>query len=139
MSAPANASAASVDRVMSRDIVCSWQASRPALLLGPDHPLFLLRHRREALVDELLHALALVGLGCIDVALRVGRDAVDGVELAGLPAAVAERGEFGHRQSIEDMNLLVGAVGEVEVFLVAILREGNVPHGAVALRVLLDE
>ena len=49
-----------------------------------------LRDRRQPLVDELLQAPALVGLGRVDVALRIGRDAVDGEELAGLPAAVAE-------------------------------------------------
>ncbi len=40
---------------------------------------------------ELLDAFALVRLDGVEVALGVGRDAVHGVELAGLPAAVAER------------------------------------------------
>src|SRR5215831_5115083 len=99
MSPPAKASAASVDRVMSRDIdislaacclllaTCEQREARSEkLFLGPDHALFLFRDVREALVDEPLHAFAFVRLGCIDVAFRVGCDGVDGVELPGLTA-----------------------------------------------------
>ena len=63
----------------------------------PYRALIHLRHRREALVDELLQAASLVGLGRVDVALRIDRDAVHGEELPGLPAAVAEAGEDLHR------------------------------------------
>src|SRR5690349_13179866 len=51
---------------------------------GPDRPLLLLRHRREALEHDLLQPLPAIRLGHVDVALRVGRDAVHGVELARL-------------------------------------------------------
>ena len=61
----------------------------------PDGALIRLRHRRETLVDKLLQTLTAVGLGRVDVALRVGGDAVHRVELAGLAAAVAEAGELG--------------------------------------------
>ena len=44
----------------------------------------------EAAEHELLHALTFVGLGRVDVALRVDGDAVHAEELAGLAAAVAE-------------------------------------------------
>src|SRR5438270_12550830 len=37
------------------------------------------------------------------------------------------------------MDLLIGAIGEEEVLLLRIFREGDVPRRAVAERVLLDE
>src|SRR5689334_16306591 len=105
---------------------------RTALLLRrgglarPDGPL-LVGNRADALVRELLDAFSLVGLRRVDVALRVGRDAVDRVELAGLASAVAEARQLRHRLPIEDVNLLVGAVGEEEVFLLRVTGEGDVP------------
>src|SRR5581483_3936366 len=58
---------------------------RTALLRGarparPDGAL-LVGHRPDALVDKLLDALSFVGFGRVQVALRIGGDAVDGVEL----------------------------------------------------------
>src|SRR5262245_26477285 len=50
----------------------------------PHRSLFPLRHGLEPLVSKLLHAFPFVGLGRVEVALRVGRDAVNRVELAGL-------------------------------------------------------
>src|SRR5690242_20030975 len=103
ISPPVSASAASAERVMSRDIVST--PSHFSLLTSylslprPHHTLFALGHRADALVHEALHALALVGLGCVDVAFGVGRDAVHRVELAGLAAAVAERRELGERHA----------------------------------------
>ena len=88
----------------------------------------------EPLVDELLQAPALVGLGRVDVALRVGRDAVHGEELAGLAAAVAEARQDLQRVALDDVDLLVLAVGEVEILLLRILRERDVPDRAVAER-----
>src|SRR5262245_36286622 len=86
-------------------------------LRRPDGALIRLGHRRKAFVDELLQPLSAIGLGGVDVALRVGRDAVHGIELTRLAAAVAEARELGERLAIEDVNLLVGAVGEIHVFL----------------------
>ena len=62
-------------------------------------------HGADALVVELLHALALVRLDRVEVALRVGRDAVHGVELTGLPAAVAEARQLVERLAVEDVDL----------------------------------
>src|SRR5438132_4194854 len=107
-------------------------ASVRGRLRRPDGALVLLRDRREALEHELLQPLTAVRLGHVDVALRVGRDAVDRVELARLPAAVAEARELGQRLAIEDVDLLVGAVGEIEILLLRILRERDVPHRSVA-------
>ena len=48
-----------------------------------------LRHRRHAPVDELLHALAAIRLGRIDVPLGIRGDTVHGVELTRLASAVS--------------------------------------------------
>src|SRR6185312_17247511 len=113
--------------------------TRGGLLGRPYRSLLRLRHRREPFVDELLQAAPLVGLGRIDVALRVDGDAVDREPLARLPAAVAEAGEDLHAGAIEDVDLLVLAVGQEQVLLLRILRERDVPHRSVAERRPLDE
>src|SRR5262249_39535236 len=41
----------------------------------PEHALVAARHGADALVDELLHPLTLVGLGRVEIALRVRGDA----------------------------------------------------------------
>src|SRR5580765_4171214 len=106
-------------------------------LLRPDRSLvFALGHRLHPLVEEALQAAAVVGLGRVDVPLRVGGDAVDGVELAGHLAAVAEAGEDLERLPIENPDLLVLAVREVDELLLRIVRERDVPGRAVAERPL---
>src|SRR5260221_9837808 len=84
-------------------------------LRRPDRSLVRLRHRSETFVHKLLQPLPAIRLGRVEVALRVGRDAVHGVELPGLTPAVAEARELGQRLAIEHVDLLVGAVREVEV------------------------
>src|SRR5436853_4244151 len=96
----------------------------------PDDALVVLRHRRHPLVDESLQAFPFVGLRRVEIALRVNRDAVHAVELARLPSAVAERRQLLQRLAIDDLHLLVHAVGHEDVFLLRVLREGDVPHGA---------
>ena len=91
------------------------------------------------LYDELLQALAGVGFGRVDVALRVDGDAVHAEEHAGLAAAVAEVVELFHRLAVEDADVLVDAVSHVEEALLRVLREGDVPHRAVGQRVCRDE
>jgi len=59
----------------------------------PDDTLVLAHDRPEALVDEPLQPLSFIGFSCIDVALRIGRDAVHAKELAGLTPTVAEAGQ----------------------------------------------
>src|SRR3954462_13915322 len=107
-------------------------------LRRPDRALVRLGPGRETLVHKLLQTLAAVRLGRIEVALRVGGDAVDRVELPGLTPAVAEAGELGERRAIEHVDLLVGAVGQVHVLLCPVLREGDVPHRAVTAGRLQD-
>src|SRR2546427_8638064 len=110
----------------------------------PGHALAAAADRADALVDELLQALALVGLGRVEVALRVGGDAVHAEELAGLAAAVAEAGQLLQRLAQDDAHLLVAAVGHEDVALLRIAREGDVPDRAFAqaaprIPLLLDE
>src|SRR3954463_9843367 len=97
-----------------------------------------LRDRLHALVEEALQAAAVVGLGRIDVALRVGGDAVNGEELPGHLAALAEAGEDLARPAIEDPYFLVVAIGEVDELLLRVIRKGDVPRRAVAERLLRD-
>src|SRR5689334_6956078 len=54
----------------------SGRFSVRARLRRPHRALVRLCHRAETLVDKLLQALTAVGFGRVDVALRVGRDAV---------------------------------------------------------------
>ena len=61
--------------------------------LRPDYSLILGRDGTQAPVNELLHALSFVGLGRVDIPLRVSGNAVHGEELAGLSAAIAKTGQ----------------------------------------------
>ena len=98
--------------------------------------MILFRDRPQAFVDKLLHALPAIGLGGEDVALRIGGDAVHGVEFAGLPAAFAEARQDFERFALQDVDLFVRAIGQIDVLLLRILREGDVPHRSVAQRSL---
>ena len=102
---------------------------------GQGTPCCLARTGRQPLVEEALQPAALIGLHGVQVALRVGGDVVQRVPLAGIVAALAEVGELLHRLAIEDAQLLVAAVGHVEVLLLRVARERGVPHRAVAARV----
>src|SRR6266496_5096989 len=97
----------------------------PTLLLRPSprphRSLVHLCHRRKPFIHELLQAPALVGLGSVDVALRIGGDAVHSVELTRLPPAVAEARQDFERITLDDVHLLIAAVGEVDVLLLRIL------------------
>ena len=55
-----------------------------------------------------------------------------GEELAGLTAAIAEPGENLERLAVHHVHALVLAVGEVEILLLRVARERDVPHRTVA-------
>src|SRR5207249_1745199 len=99
-----------------------------SLLLGPHHSLIGFCDRREAFVSEFLNPLAAIRFGGVDVPLRIGGDAVHAVEFSRLPPALAERRQQIERLPIEDVHAIVLAVGEIEVGLLRILREGDVPR-----------
>src|SRR5262245_16249729 len=86
----------------------------------PDDALISFRDGRETLVGELLHALAAVRLRRVDVPFRVGRHAVDAVELARLPPAVAEAREQLERVAQDHVDFVVLAVGEIQVLLLSV-------------------
>src|SRR5262245_16400930 len=100
----------------------------PLLQSWPYGSLILLRHWRESFVDEFLQPSPLVGLGRIDVAFGIGSNAMHAVELTGLSPAVAEAGQDFQRIAQQDVDLLVATVGDVEILLLRVFREGDVPH-----------
>src|SRR6202163_4937336 len=102
---------------------------------GPNDPLILFCDRRQALVNKLLDALPVIGLGGEYVALRIRGDAVYGVEFTRLPPAVAEAGHHFQRFAIDDPDLLVGAVRQEDIFLLRIFRKRDIPDRAVPQRV----
>src|SRR5213592_3746357 len=87
----------------------------------PQHALAALRDRAHAFIDEFLHALAFVGLGGVEVPLRIGGDAVYAVELAWLAPSVAEIRNLLQGLAQDDAHLLVLAVGEEHEPLFAVL------------------
>src|ERR1041385_3480588 len=107
--------------------------------LGPNHALVLFCDRTNALVYKLLHSLATVGLGSEDIALRIGSNAVDRVELARLPSAVAEAGQHFERLAVQYVDLLVGSVSQEDVFLLRILRKRDIPNGTVAAGLFVQD
>src|SRR3954447_19621740 len=88
---------------------------------------------------ELLDAFSGIDLGGVDVALRVDRHGVNPVELAGVAAVMAERS--GHTAVIpfQDPDLVVLAVGAEQIALPRVRPDCDVPHRAVAERVLFIE
>ena len=71
---------------------------------------------------ELLHALAGVDFGRIEVAEAVGGDVVHPLELSGLPAAAPERTHSLECLALEDPDLLVGTVRDEEPALLGVAR-----------------
>jgi hypothetical protein len=98
----------------------------------PERALILLRDRCETLVEKSLHTLAAISLGGVDVPLRIGRDTVDSVKLSGLPAAVAKARQDFQRITEHDVDLLVRAVDEVQILLLWISGERNIPDGTIS-------
>src|SRR5687768_5281572 len=76
----------------------------------PDGALVQGTHRADALVHEFLQALPFPGFRRVDVALRIGGDAVHAVELPRLPAAGAEAGEQLQRVALQDVDAVVDPV-----------------------------
>src|SRR5205085_43557 len=78
--------------------------------------------RSEPFVVELLHATPLISFRRIEVALRVDGDAVQRVPLTGIVAARAEVGQLDHRLAFEDVNALIAAIRDIQVFLRRVFR-----------------
>src|SRR5689334_17476200 len=85
---------------------------------SPDHALLdQVAELDHPPIGEFLHPLAAIGLGGEYVALGVGDDAVDRIELSRLPAAAAEPIQFLHGLAVENMDVFVGAVRDIHEFL----------------------
>ena len=113
--------------------------SAPVLLCWPDDALVFLRDRSQALVSELLQALAFEGLGRIEVAFRIESDVVHPEELARLASAVAKVGQFFERIAQQDVHPRVLSVGQKDLGLLGILRESDVPSRPASTRLPGDE
>src|SRR5262249_4477487 len=87
---------------------------------GPGHALIGFRDRAHALEQESLHPGACVGFGCVEVALRVGGQIVDAEELSRPWSAVADRRQDFEPAAMQKFDILVDAVGGVNVGLLRI-------------------
>src|SRR5437667_3458376 len=92
--------------------------------------------RTQAFIKELLNALALIRLACVDVALRIHRDTAYSIELTGHASAVSEARHYVKGVPPQHEHLLVLTIGDVNEPLLWILRERNIPYRAVAERSL---
>src|SRR6267143_4642907 len=105
----------------------------------PENALIFFRDRPQPFVNEFLHALPAIGLGHVDVAFRVRSNAVRAVEFAGLASPLAECRQNFEGIAQEDVDAVVLAIRQVDVFLLRVLREGDVPRRAGTQRALRDE
>src|ERR1019366_2698372 len=93
----------------------------------------------QALVNELLYTLPSEGFRSKEIALRIRRNAMHGIELARLPSAIAKARQGLKRTAQKDVHLIVSSIGQVYKRLLRILREGDFPDGTSTLRLLTDE
>src|SRR6266702_1028112 len=107
---------------------------------APYHVLLQQRAQgHHALVYVFLHPLTAIGFGGVDVALGVRHNTVHGIELTGRPSAANEPVKRLRDLAVEDMDVLVGAVRDVQELLLRIAGGGDHPHQSVALGVGLDD
>src|SRR5882757_3994410 len=95
--------------------------------LRPGDALVACNDAAHALEYEFLQAFPFPGLRRVEVALGVGCNVVQSVELAGLAAAVAERSDFLQRLAQDDTHAVVHAVSQEHEALFRIARECDVP------------
>src|SRR5438067_4768310 len=88
---------------------------------------------------ELLDTFAVVDLGRIDVTFGVDRHRVNPVKLPGVAAAAAEGADDAAVLALEHPHLVVLAIGAQQIDLPGVGPDRNVPHRAVAERILLEE
>src|SRR5882757_194875 len=117
----------------------SSHANAYLLFFRPQHALVFFCNWSQAFIHEFLQALSTVGFSRVDVALRIRGDAVYGVELTGLPSAVAETRQDLESVAQQDVHLLVSPIGEIDVLLPWVLRKGNIPNGPITQRPFFDD
>src|SRR5215831_18188239 len=99
---------------------------------------FLPGRRRQPLVDELLHAVALRLTGH-DIPLRVDVEAVQMKELASLAPGSADVADLFERGAIQNRDPFVRPVRDVDETLLGISRQRNAECRACPLRFTFDE
>src|SRR4051794_24401588 len=114
-------------------------APRRAMVVLIDIPPCVRLFQRVRCKLELLDALSGVDLGSIDVALRIDRHGMNPVELAGVATVMAEAADHAAVVALQHANLVVLAVGAEQVALLRIRPDRDIPHRAIAERVLLIE
>src|SRR6266576_5683789 len=102
------------------------------LFFRPQHALVFFCNWSQAFVHELLQTLSTVGFSRVDVALRIRGDAVHGVELTGLPPAVAKTRQRLKCVAQQNVNLFVSPVRQIDVLLSWVLRKSDVPNRPIA-------
>src|ERR1700722_2543571 len=88
---------------------------------------------------EFLDALSGIDLGGIDVAFGIDRHRMDPVKLPGVAAVVSETADDGPILAVQDSDFIVLAIGAQQIGLFRIGPDRDIPHRAVAERVLLVE
>src|SRR5437762_1256648 len=87
-------------------------------------------------ICKLLDTFSFEGFSSVYIAFGVHGDIPDTEELPGLTSTHAEAGDVGERVALQHEDFLVVAVGNIEVALLRVLREADVPHRSVAERCL---
>ena len=108
-------------------------------LRRPNDALIFFGNRSQTFIYKPLHTLAAIRFRCVDVALGVGRDAVHSVKHSGLAAAFAESGQHLQRLTIDDVHTIVFSIRKINVFLLRISGECDVPDRTGAERPLVEE
>src|SRR5205085_6787791 len=78
-------------------------------------------------------------LGGINVALGIDSHGMDPVELSGIAAAAPELPDHGTVVALQHPDFIVLAVGREQVSLLRVGPDRDIPHRAVAARILLEE
>src|ERR1019366_6135982 len=105
----------------------------------PKYALIFLGDRPQSFVNELLDALPAIRFGNVDVAFGIGGDAVRAVEFSRLASALSKSRQHFQGIAQQDVDAVVLAVGQVNVFLLRVLREGDVPCRTRTQRAFGDE
>src|ERR1700686_193259 len=107
--------------------------------LRPQYALILFRDGAQAFVNKLLNPLAAIRPGHVDISLGIGGNAVRAVKFTGLAAAFSKRGKHFQRIARKNVDPVILSIRQINIFLLRIFRECDVPRRARAQRPLGDE
>src|SRR3954470_17885055 len=117
----------------------AMMAPRCAMVVFIEIPPWVWLFQRVRCQPEFLDALSGIDLGGIDVALGIDRHGVNPVELAGVAAVVPEAAGHAAVLALQHADLVVLAVGAEQITLLGVGPDCDIPHRAIAERVLLVE